>query len=217
MDGIRKELEVYIEAYIIPQYAGFDKAHQIDHVRKVIANSMTLAQLLSADASGAAVDAEMVYAIAAYHDIGLPHGRENHEQSSATHLLADAHLRTWFSRKALHTMAEAVADHRASSQRAPRSLYGCIVAEADRDIDYMTILTRTLQYSLANFPDFSQAQHFERTYAHLHEKYGENGYMRLWLDIGPNKQKLDDMRRNMKSKEGVRTDFNALYAEQMNI
>ena len=112
-------------------------------------------------------------------------------------------------------MAEAVADHRASNAHAPRSIYGCIVAEADRDIDYMTILTRTIQYSLENFPKYDCEQHFECTYAHLHEKYGENGYMKLCLDVGENKRKLDEMRRNMKSRQGVRADFDALYAAEM--
>ena len=218
MNNIRQEILEYIEANILPQYAHFDKAHGVGHARKVIVGSLALVQELMAGGASFAmtdvIDMEMVYVIAAYHDIGLSQGRKNHEKTSAERLLADDRLRKWFSGEALAVMAEAVTDHRASNAHAPRSIYGCIVAEADRDIDYMTILTRTLQYSLANFPAYSYEEHFERTYAHLHEKYGEGGYMRLCLDAGENKRKLDEMRQNMKSREGVREDFDALYAAQ---
>jgi uncharacterized protein len=41
-------------------------------------------------------------------------------------------------------MKEAVEDHRASSSRQPRSIYGKIVAEADRDIDTHEIFLRAI-------------------------------------------------------------------------
>ena len=204
MEGVRQEIVSYVEERILPQYEGFDAAHRYGHANKVIQNSMVLAQHFD-------VDSEMVYTIAAYHDIGLRNGRENHEQASAAYLLADEKLAAWFTTAQRGVMAEAVADHRASNATPPRSLYGRIVAEADRDIDYMTILTRTLQYSLANYPEFYKEQHFERCYAHLQEKYGENGYMKLWLDVGGNKRKLDEMRRSMKTPAEARKDFDAIY------
>ena len=37
--NIPTELQRYVQERIIPQYAGFDKAHQIDHVEKVIEES----------------------------------------------------------------------------------------------------------------------------------------------------------------------------------
>lgn len=42
-------------------------------------------------------------------------------------------------------MREAVEDHRASSDHEPRSIYGKIVAEADRIIDTDTTLRRTVR------------------------------------------------------------------------
>ena len=65
------ELQRYVQERIIPQYAGFDKAHQIDHVEKVIEESLKLALHYE-------VDSAMVYTIAAYHDLGLCEGREFH-------------------------------------------------------------------------------------------------------------------------------------------
>ena len=67
------ELREYIQQNIIPQYVNFDKAHQIDHVEKVIEESLKLASYYD-------VNLPMVYTIAAYHDLGLCEGREFHLQ-----------------------------------------------------------------------------------------------------------------------------------------
>ena len=67
----------------------FDKAHQIDHVEKVIEESLKLATHYE-------VDYSMVYVIAAYHDLGLYEGREFHHITSGKVLLADETLRRWF-------------------------------------------------------------------------------------------------------------------------
>ncbi len=54
-------------------------------------------------------------------------------------------------------MREAVEDHRASTDHEPRSLYGKIVAEADRIIDPDTTLRRTVQYGLKQNPAADEA------------------------------------------------------------
>lgn len=58
------EFRDYIASEIIPRYAGFDKAHRVDHVLKVIAESLNLSQYYD-------VSRMMVYVIASYHDLGL--------------------------------------------------------------------------------------------------------------------------------------------------
>ncbi len=40
------EFRDYIASEIIPRYAGFDKAHRVDHVLKVIAESLNLYSIL---------------------------------------------------------------------------------------------------------------------------------------------------------------------------
>ena len=125
---IPTDLREYIEINILPQYATFDKAHRLNHAKKVIEESMKLAQYYE-------VEPAMVYTIAAYHDLGLCEGREFHHLISGKILAADEKLRKWFSEAQLQTMKEAVEDHRASNKQAPRSMYGKIVAEADRIIN----------------------------------------------------------------------------------
>ena len=51
-----------------------------------------------------------------------------------------------------HEKEAVVEDHRASTDHEPRSIYGKIVAEADRIIDPDITLRRTVQYGLKQNP-----------------------------------------------------------------
>ena len=206
-DLVIPEIRDYVEANIIPLYDGFDKAHRRDHVRMVIEQSMDLAAQLE-------VDAAMVYVIAAYHDIGLCEGREHHHEVSARMLLADNELRKWFSESQLQTMAEAVEDHRASSGHAPRSLYGRIVAEADRFIDPDTIVRRTVQYGMEHYPELDKEGHYKRMVQHLREKYGRGGYLHLWFDHSPNAERLEALRKMIDDEGALRQKFEEYYRQE---
>lgn len=201
------QLKNYVETAILPLYEAFDRGHDRTHVNRVIAESLALA----ADYD---VDLNKVYAVAAYHDVGLPRGRELHHIYSAEVLLADANLRRWFSETDLREMAEAVEDHRASGSRPPRSIYGCIVAEADRDIDPELILRRTLRFSLRRQPDAPAEWHVERAVAHLREKYAAGGYLRLWLHSPKNERGLAALRALMADEATLRRRLRALFDEE---
>ena len=117
----------------------------------------------------------MVYTVAAYHDLGLCEGREFHHIVSGKILLADETLRQWFTDEQMLQMKEAIEDHRASNRDAPRSIYGKIVAEADRIIDPEVTLRRTVQYGLSHYPEMDKEQQYERFRKHLADKYAEGG------------------------------------------
>ena len=204
MTSINTEIQDYVERNIIPLYDRFDKAHRRDHVRMVIEQSMALAAQMD-------VDADMVYVIASYHDIGLCEGRERHHEVSARMLLADNELRKWFSESQLQTMAEAVEDHRASSDHAPRSLYGRIVAEADRFIDPDTIVRRTVQYGMEHYPELDKEGHYGRMVQHLREKYGRGGYLHLWFDHSPNAEHLEILRQIIDDENILKKKFEEYY------
>ena len=142
---VNKNLVKYIETMIIPRYADFDKGHNIEHVNTVINESLKLASQCNEKL-------EYAYVIAAYHDLGLCEGRELHHIVSGKILEADTRLSQWFLLDEIKLMKEAVEDHRASSKTPPRSIYGRIVAEADRDIVPLKIIKRTIQYSMKNTP-----------------------------------------------------------------
>lgn len=185
---INPDLIQYVEREIIPRYDHFDKAHQRDHVLMVIQQSLDIASKLD-------VNMDMVYAIAAYHDTGICEGREFHHVVSARIIKADQKLREWFTEEQIQTMADAAEDHRASAKEAPRTIYGRIVAEADRFIDPVTITQRTIQYGLDHYPELSREEQYQRMVSHLKEKYGRNGYLKLWFPDSPNAQRLEQLRK----------------------
>ena len=204
-----KEIERYIEEQIIPRYTAFDRAHSIDHVRTVIDESLALTKHYD-------VDRRIVYVTAAYHDLGLCEGRVRHHIVSGEIVRADQQLCKWFSGDEIELIACAVEDHRASSDHEPRSIYGRIVAEADRVIDPEITLRRTVQYGLANYPQLDTEGQYARFCAHLQEKYAEGGYLRLWIPESKNSARLAELRQLIKNSELLRQTFYRLLTEERN-
>ncbi|MBD5231749.1 MAG: HD domain-containing protein [Bacteroidales bacterium] len=205
---IEASIREYIETEILPRYSAFDKAHQADHVNMVISQSLDLASRLQD------IDANMAYVIAAYHDLGLINGRENHHKDSRIILENDPVLKRHFSTEQIRVMGEAVEDHRASKSGKPRSIYGLIVAEADRCINCESIIRRTIQYGLGNFPDFTKEEQFLRTTDHLNKKYGPDGYLKVWLPCSDNAQRLQELRSVISNPEVIREVFERIYDEE---
>ena len=202
---ITAELIDYIEAEILPRYDAFDKAHRRSHVITVIEQSMQLAQHYD-------VDPAMVYTIAAYHDTGLCKGREVHHTESARIVRNDSRLEEFFTRAQIETIADAVEDHRASNSRPPRTIYGMIVAEADRIIDGYTIMLRTIQYGLAHYPALTKEEHLDRAVQHLEEKYGHNGYLKLWIPQSANADRLQKFRKLIDDREELYIELDRIYS-----
>ena len=197
----------HIRERIIPQYVNFDKAHRIDHVETVIEESMKLALHYE-------VNSAMVYTIAAYHDLGLCEGREFHHIVSGKILFADETLWQWFTDDQMLQMKEAIEDHRASNKQAPRSIYGKIVAEADRIIDPEITLRRTVQYGLSHYPEMDKEHQYERFRKHLADKYAEGGYLKLWIPQSDNAGRLAELRQLITNEERIRRVFDQLYEEE---
>ena len=87
---VNDELKKYIDEFILPRYDENDKGHGIDHIMYVINRSMRFASSLEN------INMDMVYAIAAYHDVGHSMDAKNHETVSAQILLNDENLRKFF-------------------------------------------------------------------------------------------------------------------------
>ena len=207
MAMIREEIRAYIESEILSRYDGFDAAHRRDHADVVVSRSVELAQRLGADV-------EMAYVIAAYHDTGLAVGRDVHHTESKRILLADRELRCWFSEEDIATMGDAVEDHRASSKQPPRTIYGRIVAEADRLIVPHSIIRRTIQFTLTHHPDLDMEQGYERLLEHMREKYDYGGYLKLWIEESENAQRLEELRKIIADKPTLRRLYETIYKEE---
>ncbi len=140
------------------------------------------------------LDPNLVYTIACYHDVGIRFGRETHEITGAKWLWEDAALEQFFSAGERRLMKEAIEDHRASRSERPRSLYGCLISEADRDVDPERIVRRSMEYGRAHYPELDDEGLVERATSHIAEKYGENGYLHLWMPCRRNEEGLEVLR-----------------------
>lgn len=196
----------FVEQQILPRYTAFGESHGLRHVNRVIKNSLQLAKVTGADI-------DMVYVIAAYHDLGMEGPRAIHHITGGKILQADARLRRWFSKEKIKIMKEAVEDHRASTSRQPRSIYGKIVAEADRDIDTHEIFMRAIQYGLENDSEQNKESQWERFVSHMNEKYSIHGYIKLWIPNSPNEKKLKELRDIIENKPQLRQYFDNIYDE----
>ncbi len=201
---VNLEIMEFVEQHILPRYNAFDAAHGLTHVQSVIRESLALAQRL-------AVDEDMAYVIAAYHDLGLEGPRASHHLTGGKILFADARLKRWFTPQQRTIMKEAVEDHRASASHAPRSIYGRVVAEADRDLDPMHVCARAILFGKARHPEMDKEQQWQRFANHLRNKYSETGYIHLWLANSPNEQRLRQLRAIIADEQQLRTLFDTLY------
>ncbi len=169
------EMVSYIREKVFPVYGRNDKAHRIEHISYVIRRSLLFMQQFDG------LNADMVYAIAAWHDIAHHIDKDHHETLSALVFADDEAMKTFFTAEQLQIMKEAIEDHRASLEYVPRSVYGKIVSSADRSADVDEFIRRTHAYSLKHYPQYTQAQHMERGYQHMKDKYGDGGYAKHYV------------------------------------
>lgn len=207
--NVSLDLMDFIETEILPRYSRFDKAHNITHVTRVINRAVKLARTVGADIN-------MAYTAAAYHDLGLEGPRAIHHLGSGKIVDADARLKRWFSAEQINIIKEAVEDHRASASHSPRSIYGRIVAEADRDLEPETVFRRTILFGLEHYPDKSKEEQWKRFVQHLENKYSANGYIRLWIPGSDNEKNLKLIREMANNPKELRLLFDRMYEEETN-
>ena len=204
---IRESLRNYIYNEVIPKYTAFDKAHREDHALTVIERALSMGQQYD-------IYEEMLLTAAACHDLGLSVDRKTHHLESGRIIREDKRLSEWFSPEQIEAIAQAAEDHRASAKTPPRSIYGRLVAEADRLIVPETIIRRTVLFGLSNHPELDKEGHWNRTLEHLHEKYAEGGYLHLLIPGSPNEAPLKQLRDIIKDEPRLRTIFESVYSEE---
>lgn len=205
-----EEIREFLEREIVPLYDNFDAGHGRDHVHTVMSQSLSLASHYPE------VDTCLLLTAAAYHDLGLAFGRDEHHIHSARIVRDDQRLRQWFNEEEINIIAEAAEDHRASSGHEPRTIYGRIVAEADRIIDSETIVRRALQYGMSHEPGLDRESQYRRLMDHMLEKYAEGGYLKLWIPYGDNARRLQEFRQTLADEQAFRQLFDRIYRDITN-
>lgn len=199
MREIDQELEKYIKDNVLTQYdinniGGHGKEHIID----VIQRSFELIKEFNLN-----VDTNMVYVIAAYHDIGYKEDKENHEKVSADKFLEDEEIKKFFNEEQIQIISEAIIDHRASLEYEARSIYGKIVSSADREISVENMLKRSFLYQSDKHQDEnpSTMQVIEYSFKKLSSKFGKNGYAKMYYPDRKYVDYLNEMQELLENKE----------------
>lgn len=172
---INSELKSYIEKNIFPIYEKF-YSHGMIHINNVINNVMMLA-----DCYG--LNKDMCYTMASYHDVGLKVDRANHEKESGKFFINDAEMKKFFTDEERTIIKEAIEDHRGSRKTEPRSIYGKILSDSDRDFDIELLAKRQLATSIKNYPDLKTGlDHFLHCYEYIKNRINGEGHFNLWTN-----------------------------------
>jgi uncharacterized protein len=191
---INNELKEYIENNIFPVYSKNDQGHNLDHIKYVINRSIRFADTVPD------INYNIVYTVAAYHDIGHHIDPKKHEIISAQIMNNDAKLKEFFSDEERIVIKEAIEDHRASSDHEPRSIYGKIVSTADRNNTVEACLRRSYTYGKRLEPNSTDEELYERAHKHLNLKFGENGYAKFYFKDEEYEKFLSEIRALLADK-----------------
>ena len=192
---INEDLKKYIEENVFPEYSKNEPAHNIEHIKYVIRRSFKFADTVPN------INYNMVYTIAAYHDIGHHIDSKRHEIISGEIMSKDENLKNFFSEQELIVIKEAIEDHRASSNHEPRSIYGKIVSTADRNNTVESCLSRSYTYNKKLHPEYDDEKTFEECHFHLNKKFGENGYAKYFFKDEEYEKFLKDIRELLSDKK----------------
>lgn len=202
MGDINKNLQHYVEMLIFPLYSFNEQAHDINHIKYVLDRSFELVKDNNLE-----VDANKVYTIAAYHDIGHHIDPVNHEILSACMMYEDDALETFFSEQELLEMKHAIEDHRANLNVEPRSIYGKIISSADRNNSIELCIIRTYFYGKKHFPQYSNEELFERSYNFITNKFGTDGYAKFYFKDQKYEDFLREIRLLLSDKENFLNQY----------
>ena len=76
---------------------------------------------------------------------------------------------------------------------------------------------RTVLYGFSHFPGKDKEWYWQRTLEHMHEKYAEGGYLRLWIPESPNAARLEALRKIISDEVLLRKYFEKYYLCETNL
>ncbi len=205
---INKKLKKYIDNKIMIKYKDNNYGgHGWEHIQDVINRSFELIEKFKLE-----VNPNMVYAVAAYHDIGYKQDPDNHEQVSSEIFMQDETMKEFFNDEERTIIAEAIVDHRASLEYEARSIYGKIVSSADRAIDVDIMLKRSIAFQAEKHKSENPTieQVIEYSFKKLSSKYGNGGYAKMYFPDDKYKDYLEKMNK-------LFTDKNEFIKEELDL
>lgn len=199
MEEINEELKKYIEENILPKYdLNNIGGHGIEHIRTVINRCFEIIKEFNLE-----VNKDMIFTIAAFHDIGYKENPDEHEEVSSRMFEKDENMKKFFTEEQRQIIAEAIVDHRASLEYEARSIYGKLVSSADREISVRNMLKRSFLYQADKHkkenPTIDEV--IEYSYKKLSSKYGKGGYAKMYYPDKKYTDYLEKMQYLLENKE----------------
>ena len=192
---INENLMNYVENELYPIYETFDRGHDVNHIHAVIERALDIAKTMED------IDINIVYASAALHDIGIKVERKNHAIHSAEFVLTDPKLKKFFTEEEIKLIANAVEDHSTSKGIEPRSIYGKIVCDADKDDDLEISLLRAYEWTKKYMPELTEEECIKNVYNQMVFKFGTEGKVQFWINTPKQRAFLEQMRALSQNEE----------------
>lgn len=201
---VDKNLISYVEETIFPQYDKNDQAHGIIHIKEVIRRAFSLNDTLKLG-----LDPNMIYAVAAYHDLGKYIDHATHEKIAADLFIKDEKMKQFFNEQERTTIKEAIEDHRSSFEDTPRSTYGKLISSADRNTRIEIVFIRSFFVGKTRTPDMTVEEFLDFTFKRLSKRYGEENPENMFYEDQTYRAFLQDMRTLLGKEE----EFKSRYCE----
>lgn len=209
VDGVNIDLQNYVIEEIFPLYNMNGESHGIGHIIKVIERTFEIVkELEESDNEEPKFDYNMLYVIAAYHDIGDHIDRKKHNIISGKIMFEDKKLDTFFNLEEKKIMKEAIEDHRASNKQIPRSMYGRIILTADRNNCLNDFFKRRVQYCLEHHPEYCLEEVQDEIWHSSKKKFGKGGYAQDKLGYVPSRK----LKKYFKMLEELLNNKESFYA-----
>ena len=202
--NVRNDLKEYIEEYIFPQYEFNDKAHGIIHIMEVIRRAFALN-----DTFKLGLDENMIYVIAACHDLGKYEDHSIHEKIAASRFINDENMKRFFTDEKRIIIKEAIEDHRSSKEDGIRSVYGKLISSADRNTRIEIVFIRSFFVAHERMAETNIEEYLDYTIKRLSKKYDDKNPENMFFEDETYKVFIGDMRKLLKNEE----EFKNRYCE----
>lgn len=193
---VNPALRNYVENKIFPQYAQNDKAHGMCHIREVIRRAFRLNKSFKLQ-----LEPDLIFAIAAYHDLGKHIDSKRHEIISAELFRQDAEMAKFFSPSQINLIAEAIEDHRSRKSDNPRSVYGQLISSADRNTRVEMVFVRSFFVGKDYQPEVTVAEHLDFNFHRLAQRYSLDDPENMFFADQEYRDFLVAMRQLLQDKE----------------
>lgn len=206
--SVNKEIIDYVTNNIFKEYSKNDGGHNIVHILEVIRRSFALN-----DTFKLGLDPNMIYVIAAYHDLGKYIDHERHNLIAAEMFMNDNVIKKFFNEDEIKIIKEAIEDHRSSKEDEPRSVYGKLISSADRNTRIDIVFIRSFFVGRERMPEVIIDDYLDYTIKRLSKKYSEESPENMFFEDKTYLVFIENMRKLLKNEK----EFKDRYCSVNNI